>query len=102
MPSLEILDISRNKIRELPPDFGYLIKLKVLSISKNRIQVLPNYIARMDELKVLKIDHNPLVYPPRDIVEFDEEADLDKDAWLEDLKTYMRQHTEKQNNSHDT
>ncbi|KAF3204388.1 RAM signaling network component [Orbilia oligospora] len=30
MASLEILDISRNRIKELPADFGHLIRLKVL------------------------------------------------------------------------
>ena len=29
MPSLEILDVSRNRLRALPPDLGTLMNLKV-------------------------------------------------------------------------
>ncbi|KAL8280830.1 hypothetical protein RQP46_006834 [Phenoliferia psychrophenolica] len=60
MPSLEILDISRNKIKKLP----------VFSITKNRIKRLPAYIAQMSHLRVLKVDHNPLEWPPKEISTF--------------------------------
>ena len=45
MPSLEILDISRNKIKKWPSSCGSLKNLKVLSLSKNRIKRLPSYLA---------------------------------------------------------
>jgi Leucine-rich repeat (LRR) protein len=45
MPSLEILDISRNKIKRLPQHPGTLKRLKVFSVSKNRIARLPPYVA---------------------------------------------------------
>jgi Leucine-rich repeat (LRR) protein len=63
MPSLEILDISRNKIRKLPLTCGTLKNLKVrrgtvsktgltssqvFSISKNRIKRLPPYFAQSE------------------------------------------------------
>ncbi|KAK6339103.1 RAM signaling network component, variant 2 [Orbilia brochopaga] len=102
MSSLEILDISRNKIRELPQDFGHLIKLKILSISKNRIRVLPSYIAQMDELKVLKIDHNPISGLPPDLYELEEEAESDKEAWLERLKSFLRQSVEGRSSLHES
>ncbi|KAJ6264297.1 hypothetical protein Dda_0442 [Drechslerella dactyloides] len=102
MSSLEILDISRNKIRELPQDFGYLIKLKILSISKNRIRILPSYIAQMDELKVLKIDHNPISGLPSDLYELDEEGEVDKEGWLERLKSFLKQSAERRSSAHDS
>ncbi|KAF3936457.1 hypothetical protein ABW19_dt0206645 [Dactylella cylindrospora] len=102
MESLEILDISRNKIRELPQDLGHLMKLKVLSISKNRIHALPNYISQMDELKILKVDSNPIIYPPPHVWQFDEEGDADKDLWLEELKRFLRQGLNQQGPSNDT
>ena len=37
MESLEILDISRNKIREMPDDFGTLMSLKVKNVKFNHI-----------------------------------------------------------------
>ena len=90
MPSLEILDISRNKIKKLPTAPGTLLHLKVrtyihisttlpisslempqvFSIAKNRIKRLPPYIAMMTHLRVLKIDHNPLEWPPKEITYF--------------------------------
>lgn len=85
MPSLEILDISRNKIKRLPTNPGTLLNLKVrslaepysvltrrqvFSIAKNRVKRLPVYFAQMSYLKVLKLDHNPLEWPPKDITAF--------------------------------
>lgn len=77
MPSLEILDISRNKIKRLPAQCGTLkglrvssfwslvaeplaktvLSYQVFSISKNRVKRLPTYFADMKQLRVLKIDH---------------------------------------------
>ena len=57
MPSLEILDISRNKIKRLPAQCGSLKNLRVFSISKNRVKRLPTYFADMKVLRVLKLDH---------------------------------------------
>ncbi|GAA5973815.1 hypothetical protein JCM11641_003173 [Rhodosporidiobolus odoratus] len=70
MPSLEILDISRNKIRMLPKTPGTLLNLKVFSCAKNRIKRLPIWFTFMSLLKVLKIDHNPLEWPPREVASF--------------------------------
>lgn len=91
LPSLEILDISRNKIRTLPRNIGNLINLKVLSISKNRIEVLPAYIGDMSELRILKVDHNPVVFPPAEITSHEGGEDS-MDAWLANLKGYLRSH----------
>ncbi|KAK4057252.1 RAM signaling network component [Microbotryomycetes sp. JL221] len=70
MPSLEILDISRNKLKRLPISPGTLANLKVFSVAKNRIKRLPTWFASMNQLKVLKVDHNPLEWPPKDVVAF--------------------------------
>ncbi|KDE06790.1 hypothetical protein MVLG_02986 [Microbotryum lychnidis-dioicae p1A1 Lamole] len=70
MPSLEILDISRNKIKRLPPSPGTLVNLKVFSIAKNRVKRLPIWFSALTHLKVLKVDHNPLEWPPKDVAAF--------------------------------
>lgn len=67
LPSLEILDISRNKIRKLPTEPGRLLRLKVLSLSNNRIKRLPVWIAKMKDLRVLKLEANPISWPPPNI-----------------------------------
>lgn len=79
--------------------FGLILELKVLSMSKNRIGVLPSYIGDMNELKILKLDHNPILFPPKDVLE-NEEAD--KDAWLENVKRFLKQHAEKPSPLQDT
>ncbi|KAI5778241.1 RAM signaling pathway protein-domain-containing protein [Geopyxis carbonaria] len=98
LPSLEILDVSRNRLRALPPDLGNLMSLKVLSMSKNKINILPTYIGDMKELKILKLDHNPIVFPPKEIYEKEES---DRDAWLDGVKRFLRQHAERSKESQD-
>lgn len=65
MPSLEILDLSKNRLSGFPDEPGNLSKLKVLSLSNNRIDALPNYLTQFDMLKVFKVDGNPIEYPVR-------------------------------------
>ncbi|KAH8151123.1 uncharacterized protein LAJ45_04825 [Morchella importuna] len=89
LPSLEILDVSRNRLRALPADFGTLVNLKVLSMSKNKITTLPAYIGDMHDLKILKLDHNPLSFPPAAVLDLDGE-ETDRDAWLDNLKRFLR------------
>ncbi|BGP40629.1 RAM signaling network component [Rhodotorula kratochvilovae] len=108
MPSIEILDISRNKIRKLPQNPGTLVNLKVFSIAKNRIKRLPVWFTSMTHLKVLKLDHNPLEWPPRDVTTFSataslsgqplskqEEAD-EMQRWLPALMRWMREHRDRE------
>ena len=45
MASLEILDVSKNKIESMPRSCGTLKNLKVLSIKENAIRKLPPYFA---------------------------------------------------------
>ncbi|GAA5851114.1 hypothetical protein JCM9279_000328 [Rhodotorula babjevae] len=106
MPSIEILDISRNKIRKLPQNPGTLLNLKVFSIAKNRIKRLPVWFASMSHLKVLKLDHNPLEWPTKDVTTFagstsgqsmskQEEAD-EMQRWLPALMRWMRENRDRE------
>ncbi|GAA5947614.1 hypothetical protein JCM3765_001003 [Sporobolomyces pararoseus] len=108
MPSIEILDISRNKIRKLPQNPGTLVNLKVFSIAKNRVKRLPTWFTSMSHLKVLKLDHNPLEWPPKEITAFattgsvsgaplskQEEAD-EMQRWLPALMRWMRDNRDKE------
>jgi hypothetical protein len=67
MTSLEILDVSRNRIRSIPPRIANLTSLKVLAIAKNKIEELPVCLGDINSLQVLKLDGNPLVFPPPDV-----------------------------------
>ncbi|GAA6054606.1 hypothetical protein JCM3770_000075 [Rhodotorula araucariae] len=108
MPSIEILDISRNKIRKLPQNPGTLVNLKVFSIAKNRVKRLPVWFTSMTHLKVLKLDHNPLEWPPREVTTFpataslsgqpmskQEEAD-EMQRWLPALMRWLREHRDRE------
>jgi Leucine-rich repeat (LRR) protein len=70
-------------------------------MSKNKINVLPTYIGDMNELKILKLDHNPIVFPPKDVLLLESE-EVDRDAWLENVKRFLKQHAERSNNQLDT
>ena len=65
MPSLEILDLSKNRITSFPVEPGRLVKLKVLSLTYNNICTLPDYMVRFDNLKVFKLGQNPIEWPVR-------------------------------------
>ncbi|KAA8900660.1 RAM signaling pathway protein-domain-containing protein [Sphaerosporella brunnea] len=99
LPSLEILDVSRNRLREFPPDLGNLMSLKVLSMAKNKLSALPTYIGSMNDLKILKLDHNPITFPPREVWDTEEAG---QDAWLENMKRFLRQHTERSNSTQES
>ncbi|KAI9701586.1 MAG: RAM signaling network component [Candelina mexicana] len=69
LDSLEILDLSRNRLRALPEEIGGLMSLKVFSVQKNRLEKLPLSLGDINSLLVLKLEGNPLVFPPKEILE---------------------------------
>lgn len=91
MNSLEILDISRNKIKRLPSQPGSLINLRVhpqdilslqyphnssysdslqvFSIQRNKIHRLPPSFTQFQNLTFFKADQNPIEWPPKHIME---------------------------------
>lgn len=55
------LDVSKNKLYNLPPGFEYLTNLKTLNFEANNIESLPKGIGRMVELKSLNLAKNRIV-----------------------------------------
>jgi hypothetical protein len=96
MPSLEILDVSRNRITVIPPRIANLTSLKVLAIAKNRIEELPVCLGDINSLQVLKLDGNPLRFPPPDVCRINENApspsnENERDAVIAtQVKKFMR------------
>jgi hypothetical protein len=102
MTSLEILDVSRNKIRTIPPKIANLTSLKVLAIAKNKIEELPVCLGEINSLQVLKLDGNQLVFPPLDVCTIKDNApspanENERDAVIAtQVKRFMRQHISKE------
>ena len=102
MTSLEILDVSRNKIRSIPQKIVNLTSLKVLAISKNQIEELPVSLGDMNTLQVLKLDSNPLTFPPPEVCSIRDNApspsnENERDAVIAtQVKKFMRQQASKQ------
>jgi len=64
---LTALDLSRNKLRYLPPSIGLLTSLQSLNIAQNDISELPATMANLLDLTELDVSDNPLVIPPKAI-----------------------------------
>ncbi|KAF7978692.1 hypothetical protein HWV62_44951 [Athelia sp. TMB] len=97
MPSLEILDMSRNKIKRLPSQPGSLAGLRVFCISKNKLTRLPAYMSEFVNLNILKTDHNPIEWPPQSVMEPAENLE-DGQAmrvWIRSVQTWMSDNSEK-------
>lgn len=66
---LEILDLSRNRISEIPEDVRNLTSLRVLSVKQNQLQDLPSELSDMNKLQVIKLAGNLLKQPMQSIIE---------------------------------
>ena len=88
MPSLEILDIGRNKIKRLPTQPGSLVNLRVgllfgpmdtrpyvlmvfqvFSFYRNKITRLPPYLVMFTHLSILRAEQNPWEWPPKRLMD---------------------------------
>lgn len=82
-PNLQLLDLSRNRIREVPPEIGRLKNLKKLILERNRIEALPAEIGELEDLRELVINRNELITLPSEI------SDLQKlryiDMWSNNI-----------------
>ena len=65
---LTTLDLSNNKLEELPTAFGLFQQLRILNMCNNNIKSLPNSLGYLKLLKELIVKNNPLEYPPRNII----------------------------------
>ncbi len=66
-PNLQLLDLSKNRLVEIPPELGMLKNLKKLILFKNKIESLPPQIGELENLQELIINQNELVTLPEEI-----------------------------------
>lgn len=64
--TLEILDLSDNKISSLPDDFGKFIKLKIVFFANNTFTTFPKVLADCPELRMVGFKSNQLQWIPED------------------------------------
>lgn len=97
LSSLEILDISKNKIISVPEDIKNMSSLKFLAVARNRITRLPLALGEMNSLNKLKFDENPIEFPPPEAlrpqedrfvtsIEYEQEKDI-----CQQVKRFLRQ-----------
>lgn len=67
LPFPQILDLSYNKLRALPPEMGLMKSLKELLLYNNMIQTLPFELGNLFRIHTLGLQGNPLkfVWPGR-------------------------------------
>jgi len=65
--NLRELDLSKNKIKELPAQIGDMPNLERLNLSSNDITVLPEEIGKLQSLRYLGLNRNLIEYLPPSI-----------------------------------
>jgi Leucine-rich repeat (LRR) protein len=64
--SLKILDLSHNRVPNLPSDFGNLVAIRELNLSYNKL-VQIDAVSMLNRLQRLNVSHNLLSSIPKDI-----------------------------------
>ena len=82
-PFLLDLDLSRNRLKELPDSLWMLARVKRLNLSKNQIETLPPSLGRMEHLEELVISQNELTSLPGSIGRLERLRMID--AWSNNL-----------------
>ena len=63
--NLKKLDLSQNKLKEIPSEIANLITLESLVFSDNEITSLPDELSKLSKLKVINLQNNPLSNIPK-------------------------------------
>lgn len=69
LPNLSVLDVSCNFIQVIPPEIGYLLRLKELSLENNSVRDIPIELGKLFRLKVLKLENNPVMTTRRGLLD---------------------------------
>ena len=64
---LSKIDLSNNKIKEIPPEIAQIIDLVALRMINNCLESLPDELFTLEYLKMLDFTHNSLTYIPESV-----------------------------------
>jgi len=67
LKNLEILNLSNNNIKKIPPEIGELTKLKKLIMTHTDIKILPKEIGNLSNLEVMNFSVSSLIELPKEI-----------------------------------
>lgn len=65
LTNLQVLKVTRNKLKTLPKSLGKLKHLKELDLSNNELNSLPNSVGKLNSLEVFKLAGNQLSELPQ-------------------------------------
>ncbi|KAL6175444.1 hypothetical protein ACLB2K_052085 [Fragaria x ananassa] len=65
--SVRTIDLTRNKIADIPMDIGKLINLQRLVLAENLIDRLPMHVSKLESLKVMTLDSNRITSLPDEL-----------------------------------
>lgn len=81
LSKLTHLDLSGNRLTELPPSLDKMINLEHLDVSDNQLANLPHYIMQFDKLKSIRLSGNNFASEVDDKV-FQHSDLADMQSWL--------------------
>lgn len=64
---LEKIDLSYNRIRQLPNEFNQLRNLKILLLTNNHMTTFPVAVAELRQLDMIDLSHNKIKELPSDL-----------------------------------
>lgn len=94
--TLEILDLSDNKLSSLPNDFGQLSQLKILFLSQNEFDSVPEVLKDCPNLSMIGFKSNPIKFVPENALPLSTRWLILTDNQIEVLPESMGQLTELQ------
>lgn len=67
LPHLNHIDLSHNRLMELPDSFGLLFHLRIVILDHNQLRILPDSICNLRKLEKVDLSYNRLTELPSDL-----------------------------------